>query len=132
MALRALVAGGRFDWSPEPEDSDSPAVFTCRVLSAQEAATLSALDAPTFMRDGSYRIAQYAEAILHALRCGLVGWRNVVGADGKPIPFVGRRDAAGEIVGASNEDLDRIPHSVRLDLFCEIKRRCNLEAVDFP
>lgn len=132
MSILALVSGCRWDFVPDCEmESSNPATFRLRVLSAEEAARMATLGAPTFARDGSYRMASYGDELMHCLQCGLVGWSNVVDENNLPIPFVGVTDAGGVVVGATIADIDKIPHDIRIQLFIEIKEKSSISKKDF-
>lgn len=142
MAMRALLSGGK---SPDPyypefeirhmvelEDIDAAtaadykankaAAFNLKILTADESKILSNLAAPEISMMGGQRTPQFGAMVAYAVKHGLVGWRNIQGQNGDAIPFKGREDRDGNIIGAADEDVAAIPEDVRIELFVEIDR----------
>ena len=148
MALRALTSGAVSEYRPnfevahlaelkdkDPEagatyESDEMTVFQLRVISAAEAARLETLLIGAANPFGQVSGSRFGESVLWALRCGLVGWVNVM-SDGRPVRFIGRTDDDGVCVGADEKDIDRLPNDLRVELWEEIRRVSKLVVRDF-
>lgn len=124
MAILALLAGGH---SPEPLYPDFELQKIARLRSdvgnehaERDADEYKAKNAAAFMLRmlpgrarleviGHLNAGDMAAAMSTAIRHGLVGWKNIVDKDGEAVKFTGRKDADGNVIGATSEDVDQIP-----------------------
>ena len=147
MALRALIKGGYFDVIPdfeqrhinELEKTDKAAakaylqneafVVSCRVISAHESATLGDLAGVIMDNYNSVSRPTISQAFLYACRVCIVNWRNLKDDENRNIEFKGIK-LDGKCIGATDEDLDRLPEDVKRNVYEEIRRRMKVAKRD--
>jgi hypothetical protein len=94
-----------------PDDAPDKTVWILRALTASEEAAIA--DDIVFQKDtgdGQEVRHRSGTTALKTLRLGVQGWRNLLGADDKPVEFVGRTvsSTAGKRIEATDDDLSKI------------------------
>lgn len=114
MALRAASPLAPFWYEPEGQEG-SPTRFKIRGLTGLELVDVNAEAKP----DPENKSMKFgAGAIRSALGAALLGWENLLDADGNQIPFGADRDA----------NLARLPFEVMGELFAEVLKASRVGA----
>ena len=145
MAMRALLLTKKIKIVPEFEEDkmremseeereryyrEECAEIFARPLTHTELSQVKALEAPV-IQEGKFSSPNMAAAMCLACKFAMTGWRNIIGENGEPVDFKGEKDANDVITGATDDDVNALIHSVRQDVYRDVKKASELGDQDF-